>query len=88
MGVWDCCFRPAQAKKKFVRSHLKGKKLEIMAYTCHFNKDRKRRIAVQASPGQNRRPYLHIIRKKRARGLAQVVERLPSKHQCRRKRRW
>jgi hypothetical protein len=51
MGVWDCCFRPAQAKKKIVRSHLKGKKLEIMAYTCHFNKDRKQKIGeLQSRP--------------------------------------
>jgi hypothetical protein len=52
LGGWgweDHSSRPAQTKK-FVRHHLNGKKLAMVACTCHSSDDRKLKIGSLSKP--------------------------------------
>jgi hypothetical protein len=74
--------QPGQKKKKFVRSHLKAKKLSMVAYACHPSYSGKSwsRRHDPGWPRQKVRPYLQNNQKKKMDGsVAQMVECLPIK---------
>jgi hypothetical protein len=74
----DSSSRPAQAKKKFVSSHINGKDPGMVACACHPCYSGKHTILVQTSLGKKQDPISKIIKN----NLAQATEYLPSKHKA------
>jgi hypothetical protein len=80
MGGWvpdDHGSRQAmREKKKLVRYHLNGKRLDL-AHSCHPTHGGKRKLGRFWS-WEKVRPYLQNTQRKRARGITQMLENLPS----------
>jgi hypothetical protein len=73
--------RPAWARE-FARKHVNGKNLGVVVCACHPRVGQEalnRTITVQASLDKKQYSISKITRAKRAGGMAQVVDYLPSK---------
>jgi hypothetical protein len=67
----------------FMRLHLNGKKVAVMAHACYFSYGKAyiKRIMVQTSLGKKQDPISKITKASKCRGMLQVVECLPTKHE-------